>query len=144
MTADFQPSDPHGRLRPVEIYTPGMLADQRPEYPVAHEKRKRAAEEGLSPEAYAYVAGGAGAETTATSSLSMACVSNRTDSPTQNGRGRTSVGQWTRNRYVPEPTSTRRVSPAIATSVIPSGSDSLGPSAQSVSPAPSASSVPVS
>jgi len=66
MTDDFQPSDPHGRLRQVEIYTAGMLADQRPEYPVAHEELKRAAEEVLSPEAYAYVAGGAGAETTAT------------------------------------------------------------------------------
>lgn len=66
MTEDPQPSDPYGRLKQMDVYTSGMLADERPEYPVSYRELKQAAEEALSPEAYAYVAGGAGMETTAT------------------------------------------------------------------------------
>lgn len=66
MTEDPQPSDPYGRLKQMDVYTSGMLADERPEYPVSYRELKQAAEEALSSEAYAYVAGGAGMETTAT------------------------------------------------------------------------------
>lgn len=58
-------SDPYGRYRQMEVYTGGMLADTHPDYPVAYEELRAAAEETLSPEAYAYVAGGAGGERTA-------------------------------------------------------------------------------
>jgi isopentenyl-diphosphate delta-isomerase len=58
-------SDPYGRYRQMELYTGGMLADRRPDYPIAFEELRAAAEETLDPEAYAYVAGGAGAERTA-------------------------------------------------------------------------------
>jgi isopentenyl-diphosphate delta-isomerase len=58
-------SDPYGRYRQMEVYTAGMLADQTPEYPIAYEELEARATEVLSPEAYGYVAGGAGAERTA-------------------------------------------------------------------------------
>lgn len=41
-----------------------MLADQPPEYPVSYDKLKEKAEQALTPEAYAYIAGGAGSEKT--------------------------------------------------------------------------------
>jgi lactate 2-monooxygenase len=46
-----------------EIYV-GGLADQRPKYPLTYRELEAAAREKLSPEAYGYVAGAAGAETT--------------------------------------------------------------------------------
>lgn len=57
-------SDPYGRYRQMEIYTAGMLADQAPEYPISSEELEARAREELAPEAFGYVAGGAGAERT--------------------------------------------------------------------------------
>ena len=64
MVENTPPSIPYGRLRQTEVYTSGMLADQPPEYPVSYDKLKEKAEQALTPEAYAYIAGGAGSEKT--------------------------------------------------------------------------------
>ncbi|GAA0252135.1 alpha-hydroxy-acid oxidizing protein [Haladaptatus pallidirubidus] len=58
------PSEPYGPNRQREVYAGGMLADQTPELPTSHEKLAELARESLSPEAHAYVAGSAGAEST--------------------------------------------------------------------------------
>jgi isopentenyl diphosphate isomerase/L-lactate dehydrogenase-like FMN-dependent dehydrogenase len=58
------PSEPYGPDRQVEIYSMGMLADQPPEYPISFEALEARAEAALSPEAFGYVTGGAGAERT--------------------------------------------------------------------------------
>ncbi|MFL5896288.1 MAG: lactate 2-monooxygenase [Thermoleophilaceae bacterium] len=47
-----------------EIYVAG-LSDQKPSYPLTYEAMEAAAKEKLAPEAYGYVAGAAGTETTA-------------------------------------------------------------------------------
>ncbi|WP_254765855.1 alpha-hydroxy-acid oxidizing protein [Salinilacihabitans rarus] len=62
MTEDDSPS--YGRERLVEVYTQGMLAGQPPSLPPSYETLEAAAEEALDPEAFAYVAGSAGAERT--------------------------------------------------------------------------------
>lgn len=62
--SDPRGTDPYGRYRQMEVYTAGMLADQVPEYPISYEALEKGAKEALSPEAFAYVAGGAGAERT--------------------------------------------------------------------------------
>ncbi|SFB68174.1 isopentenyl-diphosphate delta-isomerase [Halobiforma haloterrestris] len=54
----------YGRERLVDVYTQGMLADRRPTLPPRFEDLEAAAEETLEPEAFAYVAGSAGAERT--------------------------------------------------------------------------------
>lgn len=57
-------SEPYGPDRQVEIYSMGMLADQPPEHPISFEALEARAEAALSPEAFGYVTGGAGAERT--------------------------------------------------------------------------------
>ena len=57
-------TETYGRERLIEVYTQGMLADQRPSLPTRYEDLEAAAREALEPEAYAYVAGSAGAERT--------------------------------------------------------------------------------
>lgn len=52
----------YGRERLIEIYTQGMLAGQPPALPPKFEELEATAREALDPEAYAYVAGSAGAE----------------------------------------------------------------------------------
>ena len=64
MTDDSEPSEPYGMHRQVEVYTAGMMAGTPPDYPVSYERLRERAEAVLDPEAYAYVAGGAGAEET--------------------------------------------------------------------------------
>ncbi|GAB3667668.1 lactate 2-monooxygenase [Halopiger thermotolerans] len=54
----------YGRERLVEVYTEGMLADRLPSVPPRFEDLEAAAREALEPDAYAYVAGSAGAERT--------------------------------------------------------------------------------
>lgn len=61
---DSDGSEPYGRYRQMEIYTAGTLADRVPDYPISYEELEAKAKEALSPEAFAYVAGGAGAERT--------------------------------------------------------------------------------
>ncbi|ELZ12275.1 FMN-dependent alpha-hydroxy acid dehydrogenase [Halovivax asiaticus JCM 14624] len=55
----------YGRERLIEVYTQGMLADERPSVPPRFEALEAAAREALDAEAYAYVAGSAGGERTA-------------------------------------------------------------------------------
>ncbi|SDQ23409.1 alpha-hydroxy-acid oxidizing protein [Natronobacterium texcoconense] len=57
-------SPSYGRERLVEVYTEGMLADRTPTLPPRFEDLEAEARETLEPEAYAYVAGSAGAERT--------------------------------------------------------------------------------
>lgn len=54
-----------GRPRQAEVYLAGTLAGQTPDIPPRYEALEAAAQEALSPEAHAYVAGSAGAESTA-------------------------------------------------------------------------------
>ena len=54
----------YGRERLIEVYTQGMLAGQPPSLSPRFEELEAAAREALDPEAYAYVAGSAGAERT--------------------------------------------------------------------------------
>lgn len=61
---ESESSPPYGRHRQVDVYTSGMLADRRPEFPVAYEELRDAAEAAMSEKAYAYVAGAAGGEST--------------------------------------------------------------------------------
>ena len=61
---DFEASTPYGRYRQTEVFTTGMLTGETPSVPVAYEDLKAAAEDAMSDEAYAYVAGGAGGEST--------------------------------------------------------------------------------
>lgn len=56
-----------GMQRQLQIYMEGMLAGTPPDVPVNPKQLRREAEEALSPEAYGYVAGSAGAEETARS-----------------------------------------------------------------------------
>lgn len=57
-------ADPHGALsRQSDVYLAGV-SGLRPRVPVGADALERAAEEAMSPEAFAYVAGGAGAEST--------------------------------------------------------------------------------
>ncbi|MDZ7700977.1 MAG: alpha-hydroxy-acid oxidizing protein [Halobacteriales archaeon] len=55
----------YGRARQAEVYLAGTLAGQTPDIPPRYEALEAAAEAALSPEAHAYVAGSAGAESTA-------------------------------------------------------------------------------
>ncbi|WP_440006019.1 lactate 2-monooxygenase [Halomicrococcus sp. SG-WS-1] len=59
------PSEPFGPDRQNEVYAAGMLADQTPDLPASPGELADLAREALSPEAYAYLAGGAGDESTA-------------------------------------------------------------------------------
>ncbi|WP_456426506.1 lactate 2-monooxygenase [Rhodocaloribacter sp.] len=59
------PSESLGMQRQFQIYLAG-LQQQTPERPVAFEAMERAAEARMTPEAFAYVAGGAGSEDTMT------------------------------------------------------------------------------
>ncbi|WP_433624255.1 lactate 2-monooxygenase [Halomicrococcus sp. NG-SE-24] len=59
------PSQPFGPDRQNEVYAAGMLADQTPDLPASPGELADLAREALSPEAYAYLAGGAGDESTA-------------------------------------------------------------------------------
>ncbi|SEW09327.1 lactate 2-monooxygenase [Natrinema salifodinae] len=61
MTAD---TPDYGPDRQTEVYLSGMLEDEPPEFPVSYEDLEERGREELSEEAFAYVAGGAGAETT--------------------------------------------------------------------------------
>ncbi|KTG07865.1 alpha-hydroxy-acid oxidizing enzyme [Haloprofundus marisrubri] len=65
MTDDGMPDAP-GNRRQVEVYMQGM-ADVTPDVPVSYEKLEAEALDALSPEAYDYVAGGAGEERTVSS-----------------------------------------------------------------------------
>ncbi|MFB6155868.1 MAG: alpha-hydroxy-acid oxidizing protein [Haloferacaceae archaeon] len=56
-------TDPHGEHRTTEVYLDGRVG-RRPEYPVSYDDLREAAEEVLSPDARAYVSGGAGREGT--------------------------------------------------------------------------------
>src|SRR4051812_29192871 len=58
-----EPAQPFANYQ-YEIYLAG-LADQKPKYPLTYAEMEAAARERLSAEAYGYVAGAAGAETTA-------------------------------------------------------------------------------
>ena len=58
-----EPAQPFANYQ-YEIYLAG-LADQKPKYPLTYAEMEAAARERLSAEAYGYVAGSAGAETTA-------------------------------------------------------------------------------
>ena len=60
----------YGRERLIEVYTQGMLAGQPPSLPPRFEELEAAARKALDPEAYAYVAGSAGAERTERSNQS--------------------------------------------------------------------------
>lgn len=55
----------YGRPRQAEVYLAGTLAGQTPDIPPRYAALEAAAEEALSPEAHAYVAGSAGGESTA-------------------------------------------------------------------------------
>ncbi|WP_135821140.1 alpha-hydroxy-acid oxidizing protein [Halostella litorea] len=57
-------AEDYGYNRQVEVYTTRKATGETPDYPVAYEELKAAAEAELSDEAYAYVAGGAGGEET--------------------------------------------------------------------------------
>ena len=59
------PSEPYGPDRQNEVYAAGMLADQTPDLPTSPEALAELAEESLSEEAHAYIAGSAGREDTA-------------------------------------------------------------------------------
>lgn len=54
-----------GPSRQFEIYVGGMLAGQKPAVPIDGRELERLAKEKMSPQAYAYIAGGAGTESTA-------------------------------------------------------------------------------
>ncbi|MDS0475576.1 alpha-hydroxy-acid oxidizing protein [Natrinema sp. 1APR25-10V2] len=54
----------YGPDRQAEVYLSGMLEDEPPEFPVSYEDLVDRAREELSDEAFAYVAGGAGSEST--------------------------------------------------------------------------------
>ncbi|QLK27818.2 lactate 2-monooxygenase [Natrinema zhouii] len=54
----------YGPDRQAEVYLSGMLEDESPEFPVSYEDLEERAREDLSEEAFAYVAGGAGSEST--------------------------------------------------------------------------------
>lgn len=54
----------YGSKRQQEVYRRGMLQGERPEYPVSYEDLVERAREELDDEAFAYVAGGAGSEST--------------------------------------------------------------------------------
>ena len=58
-----QPSESPGMQRQLQIYLAGM-AQQKPATPVSYEALKAKAREVMTPEAYDYVAGGAGSEDT--------------------------------------------------------------------------------
>ncbi|ELY51616.1 lactate 2-monooxygenase [Natronolimnohabitans innermongolicus] len=61
---DPQDTPQYGPQRQQDVYRTGMLEGERPEFPVAYEDLVERAREELSEEAFAYVAGGAGSETT--------------------------------------------------------------------------------
>ncbi|MCT9098125.1 alpha-hydroxy-acid oxidizing protein [Haloarchaeobius sp. HME9146] len=62
--SDDNTSTPYGRFRQTTVYTTGMLTGETPEIPPAYEALKQRAAEELEGEAYDYVAGGAGSEST--------------------------------------------------------------------------------
>ena len=65
MTDDTPKDTPqYGPKRQQDVYRKGMLEGQPPEFPVAYEELYERAHEELSDEAFAYVAGGAGSEST--------------------------------------------------------------------------------
>ncbi|WP_440770294.1 lactate 2-monooxygenase [Natronorubrum sp. DTA28] len=65
MTDDTPEDTPqYGPKRQQDVYRKGMLEGQPPEFPVAYEELVERAREKLSDEAFAYVAGGAGSEST--------------------------------------------------------------------------------
>lgn len=53
-----------GMDRQIQIYMAGRLGGQKPDYPVSVDDLEKKAAETMKPEAYGYVAGGAGAERT--------------------------------------------------------------------------------
>ncbi|WP_049902758.1 alpha-hydroxy-acid oxidizing protein [Halococcus agarilyticus] len=59
-----EPSEPYGENRQRNVYASGMLADDPPDHPVRYADLERKGKEALSEEAAAYVAGGAGTEST--------------------------------------------------------------------------------
>jgi isopentenyl-diphosphate delta-isomerase len=61
---EFEASTPYGRYRQTEVFTTGMLTGETPDVPVSFEALKAAAEDAMSDDAYGYVAGGAGGEST--------------------------------------------------------------------------------
>ncbi|WP_265108146.1 lactate 2-monooxygenase [Halosolutus halophilus] len=61
MTAD---NPEYGPDRQAEVYRRGMLEGESPEFPVSYEDLEERAREELDEEAFAYVAGGAGSEST--------------------------------------------------------------------------------
>jgi lactate 2-monooxygenase len=58
------PSEPYGQHRQQNVYSMGMLADQRPSIPVRYASLEEEAIEAMSEEAVGYIAGGAGSEET--------------------------------------------------------------------------------
>ncbi|NHN43264.1 alpha-hydroxy-acid oxidizing protein [Halorubellus sp. JP-L1] len=60
----FEASTPYGRYRQTEVFTTGMLTGETPDVPVAYEDLKAAAEAAMDEDAYGYVAGSAGGEST--------------------------------------------------------------------------------
>jgi lactate 2-monooxygenase len=57
-------TDDYGPDRQAAVYRAGMLEGEPPKFPTAYEELEQRAREELSEEAFAYVAGGAGAEST--------------------------------------------------------------------------------
>lgn len=53
-----------GRARQAEIYIDAMVAGNEPEFPISFDELRAAAKEAMDPEAYGYIAGGAGQEET--------------------------------------------------------------------------------
>ncbi len=66
--ADLPASSPDFASFQYEIYAAGLI-DQRPALPVSAEQLQQSAKQQLSPEAYGYVAGGAGSERTMRANL---------------------------------------------------------------------------
>lgn len=58
------PSEPYGQNRQRNVFSMGMLADQRPDVPVRYERLRAEGLEAMSEEAAGYVSGGAGGEST--------------------------------------------------------------------------------
>lgn len=57
-------STPYGRFRQTEVYTTGMLTGETPAIPVSFDELRRQATAAMDDDAYGYVAGSAGGEST--------------------------------------------------------------------------------
>lgn len=61
---EFDPSTPYGRYRRTEVFKTGMLTGETLDVPVVYEDLKDGAEAAMDDDAYGYVAGAAGGEST--------------------------------------------------------------------------------